>query len=134
MEAANMMNQAVVHKTFGKGTVTRVDEKYLEVSFPEGRVSKFAYPACFHGFLSFEDEALQNEAQLRVDTWMVESGTQKSEALYKKYEKTMRGIEERRAAAVEKKQKAAQRALEHRTNYNRDRQGGAFVPNSHRKG
>lgn len=135
MEAASMLNQAVVHKTYGKGTITRVDEKYLEVAFAEGqKVSKFAYPSCFHGFLSFEDEVLQDEAQQRVDTWMDESGTRKSEALYKKYEKTMRGIEERRAAAEEKKLKAAQRAMEHRTNYNRDRHAGAFVPNTHRKG
>lgn len=135
MEAASMLNQAVVHKTFGKGIVKSADEKYIEVEFAEKqKKGKFAYPSCFHGFLSFEDEHLQMRMQEAVDVWMTESGTRQSEALYHKYEKTVKGIMERRAAAEEKKLKAAQRAMEHRTNYNRERRPNAFVPSNQRKG
>lgn len=45
------------------------------------------------------------------------------EALRHQYEKTIQGIEARRLAAGEKKLKAAQRAMEHRSTYSNVKQG-----------
>ena len=62
MDLEKLVNQTVIHKSFGKGIIRSVDEKYLEVDFTEkGKVSKFPYPGCFHGFLTIEDGSLQSE-------------------------------------------------------------------------
>ena len=108
----------VIHKSFGKGIIRSVDEKYLEVDFMEkGKASKFSYPSCFNGFLSMEDNELQPEISSAVEVWKVESGAAQKEELRHQYEKTMQGIEARRLAAEDKKMKAAQRAMEHRSAY-----------------
>ena len=112
-------NQTVIHKIFGKGIILSVDEKYLEVNFTErGKVSKFSYPSCFHGFLTIENSSLQKEIDAVVEVWKQESGIMQKEEFKKQYEKTMQSIEARRLAAEEKKLKAAQRAMEHRSTYN----------------
>ena len=65
MDLEKLVNQTVIHKSFGKGIIRSVDEKYLEVDFVEtGKVSKFPYPGCFHGFLTIEDSSLYIVAQL----------------------------------------------------------------------
>lgn len=124
VEADKLINQTVIHKSFGKGIIIRiVDKKYLEVDFTEkGKVSKFAYPSCFYGFLTLEDSSLQVEIDAVVEVWKQESGVLQKEELRHQYEKTMRGIEARRLAAEEKKLKAAQRSMEHRSTYSNVRQ------------
>ncbi|MBQ7920176.1 MAG: hypothetical protein IJ324_09595 [Lachnospiraceae bacterium] len=118
MDLEKLVNQTVIHKSFGKGIIRSVDEKYLEVDFMEkGKVSKFPYPSCFNGFLIMEDCELQPEITSVVEVWKVESGAVQKEELRHQYEKTMQGIESRRLAAEDKKLKAAQRAMEHRSTY-----------------
>ena len=118
MDLEKLVNQTVIHKSFGKGIIRSVDEKYLEVDFIEkGKVSKFPYPGCFHGFLTIEDSSLQTEIEAVVEGWKQESGVMQKEELRHQYEKTMQSIESRRLAAEEKKLKAAQRAMEHRSTY-----------------
>ncbi|MGN0386290.1 MAG: hypothetical protein ACI4EX_10455 [Lachnospiraceae bacterium] len=118
IEADKLINRTVIHKSFGKGIIRSVDEKYLEVDFSErGKVSKFVYPSCFYGFLTLEECNLQAEIDAVVEIWKQESGVEKKEELRHQYEKTMQSIEARRLAAEEKKLKAAQRAMEHRTTY-----------------
>jgi len=118
VDLEKLVNQTVIHKSFGKGIIRSVDEKYLEVDFiKKGKVSKFSYPGCFHGFLTIEDGILQQEIDAVVEVWKQESGTVQKEELKKQYEKTMQSIEARRLAAEEKKLKAAQRAMEHRSTY-----------------
>lgn len=118
MDLEKLVNQTVIHKSFGKGIIRSVDEKYLEVDFAEkGKVSKFPYPGCFHGFLTIEDSSLQPEIEAVVEGWKQDSGVVQKEELKKKYEKTIQSIEARRLAAEEKKLKAAQRAMEHRSTY-----------------
>ena len=47
MDLEKLVNQTVIHTSFGKGIIRSVDEKYLEVDFVEmGKVSKFPYPGC----------------------------------------------------------------------------------------
>lgn len=118
MDLEKLVNQTVIHISFEKGIIRSVDEKYLEVDFIEkGKVSKFPYPGCFHGFLTIEDSSLQTEIEAVVEGWKQESGVTHKEELRHQYEKTMQGIEARRLAAEEKKLKAAQRAMEHRSAY-----------------
>lgn len=118
MDLEKLVNQTVIHKSFGKGIIRSVDEKYLEVDFTEkGKVSKFPYPGCFHGFLTIEDGSLQSEIEAVVENWKQDSGVVQKEELRHQYEKTMQGIEARRLAAEEKKLKVAQRAMEHRSTY-----------------
>lgn len=118
MDLEKLVNQAVIHKTFGKGIIRSVDETYLEVDFTEKvKVSKFSYPGCFNGFLTVVDNSLQPEIEAIVEDWKLESGVVHKEELKKQYDKTMQSIEARRLAAEEKKKKAAQRAMEHRSTY-----------------
>lgn len=119
MDLEKLVNQTVIHKSYGKGIIHNVDENYLEVDFMEkGKISKFPYPSCFNGFLALEDSDLQTEITSVVEVWKVKSGTLQKEELRHQYEKTMQGIEARRLAAEVKKLKAAQRAMEHRSAYN----------------
>lgn len=118
MDLEKLVNQTVIHKSFGKGIIRSVDKKYLEVDFIEkGKVSRFLYPDCFYGFLTIEDSGLQLEIEAVVEDWKQDRGVIQKEKIKKQYEKTMRSIEARRLAAEEKKLKAAQRALEHRSTY-----------------
>lgn len=118
MDLEKLVNQTVIHKSFGKGIICSVDGKYLEVDFTEiEKISKFAYPSCFNGFLTIEDGSLQQEIETVVEVWKQESGAAQKEELMKQYEKTLKGIKARRLAAEEKKMKAAQRAMEHRSMY-----------------
>lgn len=114
MDLKELVNQTVIHKSFGKGIIRSVDEKHLEVDFTQkGKVSKFPYPDCFYRFLTIEDNSLQSEIEAVVESWKKDSGVVQKEKLKKRYEKNMQSIEERRMAAKEKKLKAAQRAMEH---------------------
>ena len=124
VDLEKLVNQTVIHKSFGKGIIRSMDEKHLEVDFKEkGKVSKFPYPSCFNGFLTVEDCDLQAEITSVVEVWKQESGAVQKEELRHQYEKTMQGIEARRLAAEEKKLKAAQRAMEHRFTYSNVNQG-----------
>jgi|GEM_PF-3026738 len=118
MDLEKLVNQTVIHKSYGKGIIHNVGEKYLEVDFAEkGKVSKFPYPSCFNGFLSLKDCDLQTEITAEVEVWKRESGAMQKEELRHRYEKTMQGMEARRLAAEDKKLKAAQRAMERRSAY-----------------
>lgn len=118
MDLEKLVNQTVIHKSFGKGIIRSVDEKYLEVDFAEkGKVSKFPYPGCFYGFLTIEDSSLQPEIEAVVEGWKQDSGVVQKEELKKQYEKTIQSIEARRLAAEKKKLGAAQRAMEQRSTY-----------------
>lgn len=116
LEIENLVEETVVHKLFGTGVIRRVNSRYLEVDFPKKR-SKFVYPSCFDGSLMLENEGKRAEVQKDVEQWKVESGAARREELRKRYEKTMREIRTRQAAAEEKKVRTAQKAMEHRLAY-----------------
>lgn len=118
MEIQKLLNEIVMHKTFGKGVINSVDDQYLQVKFFEGsKTSKFVYPSCFDGFLMLENKEKQADIQKNLEQWKVESGANQKEKLKRQYEKTMLGIKTRRIAAEEKKLKATQRMMEHRITY-----------------
>lgn len=115
MEIQKLLNEIVMHKTFGKGIINGVDDQYLQVKFFEGsKTSKFVYPSCFDGFLMLENEEKQADIQKNLEQWKIESGANQKEKLRRQYEKTMLGIKTRRIAAEEKKLRATQRMMKHR--------------------
>lgn len=119
MEAMELIHLTVIHKIFGKGVIYSVDEKYIEVDFAEkNKVSKFAYPSCFQEFLTLENAEMRETMQKVVEKWKIENGIDKKEEIWKRHEKTVQGIKDRQLAAAERKLKAAQRAISHRTAYN----------------
>lgn len=118
MDLEKLVNQTVTHKSFGKGIIRSVNDKYLEVEFTEkGKISMFPYPGCFHGFLAIEDNNIQSEIEAVVEDWKQENNIVQKEELKKQYEKTIQSIEARRLAVEEKKLQAVQRAMEHRSKY-----------------
>lgn len=58
----NLLEQRVIHKVFGTGSIINQTASCIEVSFASmDAVKKFTYPMCFEKFLKLEDESLQNE-------------------------------------------------------------------------
>ena len=111
----NLIEEKVIHKSFGTGIIRSVDDKYLEVDFPErNKKSKFSYPSCFNGFLTLENGQKQAEVQKDLEQWKIESGVVQKEKLRCQYEKTMQEIRARKIAAGEKKLRAMQKAREYR--------------------
>lgn len=55
-----LLGKAIVHKTFGKGTITAVSDNTVTVSFSEGE-KKFLYPDAFMQFLKLKDKSAQEQ-------------------------------------------------------------------------
>ena len=62
-----ILNKKVIHKIFGCGIVTEVeDEDKITINFEKSsEIKKFQYPDVFEEFLKFEDEQLQ-ESSLKL--------------------------------------------------------------------
>ena len=52
----NLINEKVLHKTLGEGTVVAVDEEIITVQFAR-KTSKFTFPAAFDKFLTAQNPA-----------------------------------------------------------------------------
>ena len=52
----NLINEKVLHKTLGEGTVVAVDEEVITVQFAS-KISKFTFPAAFDKFLTAQNPA-----------------------------------------------------------------------------
>lgn len=113
-----LVEETVVHKSFGTGVVRGADDKYLEVEFPEkNKKSTFVYPLCFDGFLMLVNEEKQAEVLRELKQWKIEGKIVQKEELWHRYEKTTQEIRARQMAAEEKKRKSAQRTMENRSAY-----------------
>lgn len=119
MDINKLLDEVVIHKTFGRGVISSIDDKYVIVEFKEiNKISKFGYPAGFDGFLSIENREKQEEMEKELEVWREESGVIQKKELRNQYEKTVQAIEARRLAAEEKRLRAAQRFTEHRQQNN----------------
>ena len=119
MEIEKLVEETVAHKSFGAGIIKEVDGKYLKIDFPEkNKKSIFAYPLCFDGFLMLENEEKQTEMQKDLEQWKIKSGAVHKEELWRQYEKTRQEIRARQVTVEEKKLRAAQRVMEHRSTFN----------------
>ena len=58
----NLINQTVVHKAFGEGTIVAYDGNYITVKF-SAKESKFVVPDVFTTFLKCKDAKLQAELE-----------------------------------------------------------------------
>ena len=119
MDTSILLGEIVEHKTFGKGVIHSIEDKYMMVVFKEkNKTSKFVYPAGFDGFLILANIEKREEMERELEVWREESGVNQRNELRLQYEKTVQAIEERRLAAEERKIKAAQRFSEHRIENN----------------
>ncbi len=116
MNTKELRDKVVVHNYFGKGVIRWVDDSYIEVEFKgANKRCKFQFPGSFYKYLRFENEDLQKDMDSIIEIWKEESGEIKKEELREKYEKTLKMIEVSKNNAEEKKRKAAERALQHRS-------------------
>ena len=79
MEISMLLDENVVHKSFGKGVINSADGKYLDVEFFKGnKKSRFLYPSCIQGFLRLENDEKQAEAEKDLEQWKVAKRTVKT--------------------------------------------------------
>lgn len=55
-------NNAVIHRTYGRGIITSISDKYIWVRFTE-KETKFAFPGVFEKYLTFEERELQEQIE-----------------------------------------------------------------------
>lgn len=100
MKISMLLDENVVHKSFGKGVINSADGKYVDVEFFKGnKKSRFLYPSCFQGFLRLENDEKQAEAEKDLEQWKVENGIMQKEQLRLIHEKTAKAINARKATA-----------------------------------
>ena len=58
----NLINEKVLHKTLGEGTVVAVDEEVITVQFAS-KISKFTFPAAFDKFLTAQNPTIASMIQ-----------------------------------------------------------------------
>ena len=58
----NLINEKVLHKTLGEGTVVAVDEEVITVQFAR-KTSKFTFPAAFDKFLTAQNPTIASMIQ-----------------------------------------------------------------------
>lgn len=55
----NLVNEKVLHKTFGKGNVINYNKSYIKVNFKSGE-KRFVFPDAFRKYIEFTDQAATN--------------------------------------------------------------------------
>ena len=109
-----IVNARVVNKAGEKGKIIRNDGQRLLVEFPFGRTVKYAEDAFAKGFLSYEDDSLQQEVELEKKR--LEEEKQKSLEAVKEAdslakERLAKLKEEKEKEAKEKKEKEKKEAM-----------------------
>lgn len=92
----NLVNQTVVHKAFGEGTIVAYDGNYITVKF-SAKESKFVAPDIFTTFLKCKDAKLQAELEVAFAA-KEEAKVQKAR---KEHERALREAEEAKKRAEE---------------------------------
>lgn len=104
MESNSLLNQAVVHGSYGRGIITGTEEKYIEVDFPDsGKHCRFCYPSCFHGFLKLEKTEMQEEVDAIAIAHMKESGELRRQQMLEHYRVNMKRLDAKRYITEKKK-------------------------------
>lgn len=63
----DLINQRVLHKTYGTGIIVTQIKEYIEVNFDAiCEIKKFPYPSCFEKFLKLEDDSLQSAIESKL--------------------------------------------------------------------
>ena len=103
----DLINEPVIHRTFGKGRITSLADGYMEITFSsENSSKKFRYPEAFEQFLT----AVGTEAgaYIRSELEMHKKSLQAEHAA--KLEAERRREEERHARTAAAKPKSAKKA------------------------
>lgn len=61
MDIQKIIGHRVIHNTWGSGSITNADDKYVWVEFDEGGLKKYQYPKAFVTFLTIDDSSIQAE-------------------------------------------------------------------------
>lgn len=61
MDIQKLIGHRVTHITWGPGSITKADDKYVWVEFDEGGLKKYQYPKAFSTFLTIDDPSIQIE-------------------------------------------------------------------------
>ena len=119
MDPKILDGKVVIHKSYGKGVVQKVDDKYLVVEFSEiGKKCTFQFPGAFYGYLCLENERLQKRMDSVIEIWKEENDIALKEKLKERYIKNQLAMEARRKATELKKQKSLQRMIDLRSHQN----------------
>ena len=104
MESNSLLNQAVIHRSYGRGIITGTEEKYIEVDFPDaGKQCRFCYPSCFHGFLKLEKTEMQEEVDAMAVAHMMKSGELRRQQMWEHYRVNMKRLDAKRCITEKKK-------------------------------
>ena len=109
MKISELIDEKIVHKVYGQGTITSIEGDYLNATFSNGKASKFSFPSCFDKFIKFSDEEKAQELQKYLNIWKTENGIFEQEMIHKMTAETQEGIKKR---AEEREKRRLERAKE----------------------
>ena len=109
MKISDLIDEQIVHKVYGKGIITSIEDDYLNATFENGKDSKFSFPSCFDKFINLANEEKQQELQQFVNKWKEENGIFEQEMIHKMTAETQAGIIKR---AEEREKRRLERAKE----------------------
>lgn len=95
MKISDLIDEQIIHKVYGKGTIKSIEDEYLNATFESGKESKFSFPSCFDKFIKLSDEEKWQELQQFVNKWKKENGIFDQEFLQKKIAARQEGIKRR---------------------------------------
>lgn len=114
MKNEELLNEKVIHKTYGKGFIKAVDGYYIEVEFESGKISQFVVPTCFDRFIKLADEEKNEQVQRMLAYWKEINEIDKKEQLQKQTQETQNAIvmrdKEREIKKIEAARKEAERS------------------------
>lgn len=114
MKISDLIDEKIVHKVYGKGSIKSIKDDHVIASFDNGKEGKFSFPLCFDKFIRIEAKEKQQEVQLFLDKWKKDNGIFEQEKMRKKTAVTREGIkkraEERAARRALREKEAAERS------------------------
>lgn len=113
MKISDLIDEQIIHKVYGAGTIEAINGDYLDATFKNGKQSKFSFPSCFDKFVKLADEGKQQELMQFVNKWKKENGIFEQEMLHKITAETQEGIkrriEEREIKRIQREKEVAER-------------------------
>ena len=64
-----LMDESITHIKFGKGNIVEVNDKIIIIKFDKiNDIKKFIYPDSFDGYMTFQNEKLQDDTMRLLET------------------------------------------------------------------
>lgn len=109
MKISDLIDEPIIHKVYGNGTIKSVEDDYLKAIFENGKESKFSFPSCFDKFIKLSDEEKWQDLLRFVNKWKKENGIFEQEMIHKMTAETQAGIKRRE---IEREKRRQERAKE----------------------